>query len=87
MFDVEKSIAEAQEKFNRLAHYVRGEAQHEEAYVVERRLFKEGLKVMLDLLAAYFEAKEGGDVRRVRFVLFGSESLKAFEQALESLEV
>jgi len=64
MFDVEKSIAEAQEKFNRLAHYVRGEAQHEEAYVVERRLFKEGLKVMLDLLAAYFEAKEGGDVGR-----------------------
>ena len=62
MFDVEKSIADAQEKFNRLAQYVRTEGQCEEAYVVERRLFQEGMKMLLDLLAAYFEGKEGGDV-------------------------
>jgi hypothetical protein len=62
MFDVEKSIADAQEKFNRLAAYVREDAQHEEAYVVERRLFKGGMGLLLHLLAAYFEGKEGGDM-------------------------
>jgi len=64
MFDVEKSIADAQEKFNGLATYVRTDAQQEEAYVVERRLFQGGMKMLLDLLAAYFEAKEGGNVGR-----------------------
>jgi hypothetical protein len=64
MFDVEKSIAQARGKFNRLAEFVRTEAQSKDAYAVERHLFDEGLQMLLDLLAAYFEAKEGGDVGR-----------------------
>lgn len=64
MFDLEKNIAEAQEKFNQLADYVRGEAQGEEAYVVERKLFSGGMKALLGLLAAYFARKQGGDVGR-----------------------
>ena len=42
MYDVEKSIAQADENFKDLVSYVRGEAQNEEAHVVEKRLFQGG---------------------------------------------
>lgn len=62
MYDVEKSIAQADGQFKALIAYVRGEAQQEEAHVVEKRLFREGMRMLLALLEAYFAAKEGGGV-------------------------
>ena len=60
MYDVEKSIAQAEEEFRALVGYVRGAALGEPAYVVEKHLFREGLGMLLSLLAAYFAAHEGG---------------------------
>jgi hypothetical protein len=62
MFDVERSIAEAEEEFRKLVHYVRDEAQSQDAYTVERHLFRESRRMLLHLLAAYFEQKAGGNV-------------------------
>ena len=59
-FDCEKSIANAAEQFKRMREYVRGEAQTQDAYVVERRLFMEGMAMCLYMMGAYFEQKEGG---------------------------
>ena len=46
MFGVEKSIAEAHNKFKELADYVLMEGQRQDAYAVERRLFRDGLKAL-----------------------------------------
>ena len=62
MFDVEKSIANAEEEFKRMADYVRTEAQSQDAYAVERRLFDESRRLCLHLLCAYFEQKAGARV-------------------------
>ena len=62
MFDVEKSLAQAQEKFKRMTDYVQNEGQSHDAYTVERRLFRDAMGVALHLLAAYFDEKAGGDV-------------------------
>ena len=62
MFDVEKSIAEAEKDFKRMADDVRTEAQSQHAYAVERRLFDERRRLCLHLLCAYFEReRELGD--------------------------
>ena len=44
-FDCEQSIANATEQFKRITDYVRGEAQTQDAYAVERRLFKDRMKL------------------------------------------
>ena len=64
MFDVEKSIAEAHLKFKELADYVLTEGQSQDAYAVERRLFRDGLKVLGRLLEAYFGQQAAGDTAR-----------------------
>ena len=43
-FDCEKSIAQAAEQVKQIMEYVRGEAQTQEAYAVERRLFMECMR-------------------------------------------
>ena len=62
MYDVERSIAQADAQFRELVAYVRGDGQQSEAHVVEKRLFREGMRVLLSLLEAYFAVKEGGAV-------------------------
>lgn len=62
MYEVEKSLGQADERFRGLLAYVRGEAQQEEAHVVEKRLFREGMRLLLVLLEVYFAVKEGGEV-------------------------
>jgi len=61
-FDCEKSIAAATEQFKQIKDYIRGEAQTQDAYTVERRLFMESMRLNLCLLGAYFEKRQGGDV-------------------------
>jgi len=61
MFDVEKSIAEADSKFKELVNYVLMDGQCQDAYVVERRLFHDGLKVLGSLLEAYFAQRAAAD--------------------------
>ena len=65
MFDVEKSIAEAHLKFKELADYVLTEGQSQDAYAVERRLFRDGLKALGRLLEAYFRQRAAADTRMV----------------------
>lgn len=60
-FDCESSIAHATEQFKQIKQYVRGEAQTQDAYTVEKRLFKESMKLALCMMGAYFEQKQGGD--------------------------
>jgi len=62
MFEVERSIAQAQEKFNEMVRYVRQEGQSDDAYRAEVRLLRDGLAMCLCLLAAWFRQKAGGDV-------------------------
>ena len=62
MYDVEKSIAQADQNFKALVAYVRGAGQTEEAHVVEKHLFREGMAMHLALLGAYFAQQEGGQV-------------------------
>ena len=62
IFEAEKRIAQAEEEFKSLCEYVTGEAQDQDAYTVEKRLFKEVLRMALSLMAAYFDEKQGGDV-------------------------
>ncbi|MBM4036220.1 MAG: hypothetical protein FJ291_31175 [Planctomycetes bacterium] len=62
MFEVEKSIAEAQEKFNEMVRYVRGEGESDDAYRAEVRLFRNVLALGRCLLAAWFAGRRGGDV-------------------------
>jgi len=59
-FDCEKSIAQAAEQFKQIKEYVMGEAQSQSAYAVEKRLFKEAMKLSLYMMGAYFEKKRGG---------------------------
>jgi hypothetical protein len=61
VFGVEKSIAEALAICKALADYVLGKGQREDAYTVEKKLLRDGLKVMRCLLNAYFLAKRGGN--------------------------
>jgi len=60
-FDCEKSIAQATEQFKRIKEYVQGEAQQQDAYTVERRVFMESMRLGLYMMGAYFEQKQGGD--------------------------
>ena len=60
-FDCEESIAHAAEQFKQIKQYIRGEAQTQDAYTVERRLFRESMKLALCMMGAYFEQKQGGD--------------------------
>jgi len=62
MFEVEKSIAEAQEKFNEMVRYVRQEGECDDAYRAEVRLFRDVLALGRCLLAGWFAAQRGGDV-------------------------
>jgi len=64
-FDCEKSIAQAMEQVKQIKEYVRGEAQTQEAYAVERRLFMECMRFGLYMFGAYFEKKEGGHRRQL----------------------
>jgi hypothetical protein len=64
MFDVEKSIAEAYGKFKELADFVLMEGQCQDAYVVEHRLFHDGLKALGCLLEAYFRQRAAADTRK-----------------------
>ena len=73
MFDVEKSIAQANGLFNALVEHVRGEAQAHDAYRVERRVFRDVLAVGLQVMAIWFEEKEGGDVGRTIVTEAGEE--------------
>ena len=61
-FDCEKSIAEATEQFKHIKQYAMGEAQSQSAYTVEKRLFKEMMKLALYVMGAFFEKKRGGHV-------------------------
>ena len=56
----EKSIAQAHEQFKHIKDYVMGEAQTQDAYTVEKRLFKEGMQMLLCFMGGYFEKKRGG---------------------------
>jgi hypothetical protein len=62
VFDLEKSLAQAREKFNATVEYVRGEGQGHDAYRVERKVFRDVLGMGLELMAVWFEKKLGGDV-------------------------
>jgi hypothetical protein len=53
IFEAEKRIAQAEEEFKSLCEYVTGEAQDQDAYTVEKRVFKEVLRMALSLMAAY----------------------------------
>jgi len=64
MFEVEESIAQAQEKFNEMVRYVRQEGQSDDAYRAEVRLFRDVLALGRCLLGAWFAGKRGGDVGR-----------------------
>ena len=59
-FPCEKSIAQAAEQFKRIKDYVMGEAQTQDAYTVEKRLFREAMKLSLYMMGGYFEKKRGG---------------------------
>lgn len=61
-FDAEKRIADATDQFKELCRYVVEEGQGNDAYAVEKHLFRESFKMLLDLMAAYFDTKQGGDV-------------------------
>jgi len=43
------------------SEYILGEAQQQDAYTVERRLFREGMRLALAMMGAYFERKHAGD--------------------------
>jgi hypothetical protein len=58
-FNCGKSIAQADAQFKLLKEYVVGEAQSEEACAVERRVFRDCMKLGLYLMGAYFEKKRG----------------------------
>jgi hypothetical protein len=62
MFDVEKSIAEANVLFNALVGYVRGEGQAHDAYTVEHKVLRDLLAMGLRLMGVWFASKAGGDV-------------------------
>jgi hypothetical protein len=62
VFDVEKSIAQANGMFNALVGYVRGAGQAHNAYQVEVKVFREVLAMGLQLMGMWFETKAGGDV-------------------------
>ncbi len=62
MFDVEKSIAQANGMFNALVGYVRGAGQAHPAYEVEVKVFRDLLAMGLQLMGMWFERKAGGDV-------------------------
>jgi len=62
MFDVEKSIAQAHEMFNAMVERVRGEAQVQDAWTVEREVFRGLLALGLRMMAIWFEKKMGEDV-------------------------
>ena len=59
-FDCEKSIAQAADQFKQIKDYVIGEAQSQSAYTVERRLFREAMRLSLYMMGAFFEKKRGG---------------------------
>jgi len=59
-FTCEKSIAQATEQFKHIKDYVMGGAQSQSAYTVEKRLFREAMKLSLYLMGAFFEKKRGG---------------------------
>jgi len=61
-FTCEKSIAQAAEQFKHIKGYVMGEAQSQDAYTVEKRLFRAAMKMSLCMMGAYFEKKRGGDM-------------------------
>ena len=71
-FDCEKSIVQAAEQFKRIKQYIRDEAQTQDAYTVERRLFKESMKLALCMMGAYFEQKQGGDRGQLLWMPDGS---------------
>ena len=60
-FDCERSIAHATAQFKQIKNYIGGEAQTQDAYTVEGRLFRESMKLALCMMGAYFEQKQGGD--------------------------
>ena len=60
-FDCEKSIAAAVEQFKCMREYIRVEAQQQDVYTVERRVFMECMKLGLDMMGGYFEQKRAGD--------------------------
>jgi hypothetical protein len=62
MFEVEQSIAQAQEKFNEMVRYVREDGQSDDAYRAEVGLLRSVLALGRFLLAAWFAGKRGGDV-------------------------
>jgi len=80
MFDVEKSIATAQEAFSSLISYIRHKTETQDAYTVEATLFRESRKVLLPLLQAYFDQKNKGyvgeSVQRDGGVELGKERIK-----------
>ena len=59
-FNCEKSIAQADDQFKHIKDYLMGEAQTQDAYTVEKRVFKELLRMGLCFMGAYFEKKRGG---------------------------
>jgi len=59
-FNCEKSIAQAHEQFKHIKDYVMGEAQTQDAYTVEKQLFRESMKMALCFMGGYFEKKRGG---------------------------
>lgn len=65
MLDVQKSIAGGYRKFKELADYALTEGQSQDGYVVERRLFRDGLRALGCLLEAYFRRKAAGETRKV----------------------
>ena len=62
MFDVEKSIAQANGLFNALVGYVRGEGQAHDAYTVEVEVFRDLLAMGLQIMGIWFGTKASGDV-------------------------
>lgn len=62
MFEVEQSIAQAQEKFNEMVRYVGEAGQSDDAYRAEVRLLRGVLALGRCLLGAWFAGKRGGDV-------------------------
>ena len=49
-FHCEKSIAQAADQFKQIKDYVMGEAQTQDAYTVEKRLFREAMKLSLYMM-------------------------------------
>lgn len=62
MFDVEKSIAQANEMFNAMVERVGGEAQAHDAWTVERDVFRGLLAMGRQMMAVWFEKRMGEDV-------------------------